>query len=116
MSLCSWYLIHALLLRNVISIILVSTLLTVQSLVDVVSIVRQWKTQLCPSVDPAVCFIISGVLMLMHLHSIDVINVESIEFLGRLRGQKELLRLFVEQFASIWHLPRFLTGNERAIM
>ena len=78
-----------------------------------VSIVKQWKTQLCPSVDPAICFIISGVLMLMHLHSIDIFNKDSSEFLARLRGQKELLRLFVEQFASIWHLPRFLTGNER---
>ena len=86
-------------------------MLTLYSSEDIVLIVRQWKAQLCPSVDPAICFIISSVLILLHLHSIDIINTESAPFLARLRGQKELLRLFMEQFASIWHLPRFLTGS-----
>jgi len=82
-----------------------------ESCEDVVSIVKQWKAQLCSSVDPAICFIITGVLMVLHLHSIDAVNSDSVEFLARLRGHKDLLRLFVEQFASIWHLPRFLIGK-----
>jgi hypothetical protein len=32
-------------------------------------VVRQWETQLCLSVDPAICCIISGVLTLLHLRS-----------------------------------------------
>ncbi|KAG4429947.1 hypothetical protein IFR05_014570 [Cadophora sp. M221] len=82
---------------------------SLECLEDVVLIVRHWKAELCPSVDPAICFIISAVLMLIHLHSIDIANAESPTFLVRLCGQKELLRLFIEQFALIWHLPRFLT-------
>ncbi|KAL2065504.1 hypothetical protein VTL71DRAFT_3174 [Oculimacula yallundae] len=75
---------------------------------DVVLIAKQWKARLCPSVDPAVCIIIVSVLMFLHLHSIDIMNTESVAFLARVHGQKEILRLLLEQFASIWHLPRFL--------
>jgi hypothetical protein len=77
---------------------------------EIVSVVKQWKAQLCLSVDPAICFIISGTLMALHLHYMDIVNSESFELLSRVRRQMELLQLFLGQFASIWHLPKFLIG------
>ncbi len=77
---------------------------------EVVAVVRQWKAQFCVSVDPAICAIVSGVLMLLHLHCKDGANTDT-ELQARLRTQKDLLVLFLEQFASIWHLPHFLIGE-----
>ncbi len=77
---------------------------------EVVAVVRQWKTQFCISVDPAICSIVSGVLMLLHLHCKDSANTDT-ELQARLRTQKDLLVLFLEQFASIWQLPHFLIGE-----
>ncbi|KAH8589012.1 hypothetical protein B0O99DRAFT_524008, partial [Bisporella sp. PMI_857] len=77
---------------------------------EVVSVVRQWKTQNCLSVDPAICFIISGVLITLHLLSKDGTIVNP-ELQSRLLTQKHLLCLFLEQFASIWQLPRFLLAS-----
>ena len=77
---------------------------------DIISVVKQWDAQLCPSVDPAICFIILGTFMIVHLHSRDAANSGS-ELLDRLTMRKSLLVLFLEQFASIWHLPRFLISK-----
>jgi hypothetical protein len=80
---------------------------TIEYCEEVVVVVGQWKAQHCLSVDPAICFIISSVVILLHLHSRDRTNLNS-ELQSRLQTQKDLLKLFLEQFASIWHLPRFL--------
>lgn len=77
---------------------------------EVVAVIRQWKAQLCVSVDPAICSIVSGALMLLHLHCKDGAN-SGPELQARLLTQKDLLVLFLEQFASIWQLPRFLIGK-----
>ena len=77
---------------------------------DIVSVVKHWDAQLCPSVDPAVCFIILAAFMILHLHSKDGANSDS-ELLDRLTTNKDLLLLFLELFASIWHLPRFLISK-----
>ncbi|KAH7409620.1 putative fungal-specific transcription factor [Cadophora sp. MPI-SDFR-AT-0126] len=74
---------------------------------DMVLVVREWDAQQCLSVDPAICFIISQALMIIHLHAQDVANLEP-ELQARLQSHKDLLLLFLEQFATIWNLPRFL--------
>ncbi len=80
---------------------------------DIVLVVREWNAQQSLSVDPAVCFIISGALMIIHLHSQDVENFAP-ELQARLQTYKDLLLLFLEQFATIWHLPRFLISKRSA--
>lgn len=77
---------------------------------DIVSVVKQWKAQACLSVDPTICFIISAVLMLLHLHSRTARSTEE-ELQARIRAHKNILLLFLEQFASIWQLPRFMLGK-----
>ena len=75
---------------------------------DITSVVRQWDGQFFPSVDPAVCFIIVTVLMLLHLHCcLD----PSPDLQIRLLTYKDVLLLFLEQFASVWSLPRFLISK-----
>jgi len=78
---------------------------------DIVLVVREWNPQQCLSVDPAVCFIISEALIMIHLHSQDLGNSEP-ELQTRLQTHKDLLLLFLEQFATIWHLPRFLISKQ----
>ena len=78
---------------------------------DIVLVVREWNAPQCLSVDPAVCLIISEALMIIHLHSQDVANSEP-ELQARLRSHKDLLLLFLEQFAAIWHLPCFLISKQ----
>jgi hypothetical protein len=78
---------------------------------DIVLVVREWNPQQCLSVDPAVCFVISEALMIIHLHSQDLGNSEP-ELQIRLQSHKDLLLLFLEQFATIWHLPRFLISKQ----
>ena len=80
---------------------------TVEYCENIVSVVKQWNAQLCPSVDPAICFGIRAAFMILHLHGKDAANSES-ELLNRFITYKDLLLLFLEQFAPIWHLPRFL--------
>ena len=80
---------------------------------DIVLVVREWNAQQCLSVDPAVCLIVSEALMIIYLHSQDVANSEP-ELQARLQSHKDLLLLFLEQFATIWHLPRFLISKQFA--
>lgn len=80
---------------------------------DIVLVVREWNAQQCLSVDPAVCLIISETLTIIHLQSQDVANSER-ELQARLRTHKDLLLLFLEQFAAIWYLPRFLISKQFA--
>ncbi len=75
---------------------------------DITSIVQQWDSQYFPSVDPAVCFIISGTLIILHLHCC----LDSSPGLQmKLLTYKDVLLLFLEQFASVWSLPRFLISK-----
>jgi hypothetical protein len=77
---------------------------------DIVSVVRHWNAQFCSSVDPAICLIISSALTLIHLNIMDEANT-STELKTRLERHRDLLLLFLEQFASIWYLPRFLISE-----
>lgn len=77
---------------------------------DIVAVVRQWDSRYCLTVDPAICFIIFSVLVLLHLHSI---HDQSTQFgiLERLESEKSLLLLFLNQFARTWALPKSLKGK-----
>src|ERR1700722_10776168 len=78
---------------------------------DIVAIVRQWDGQFCSTVDPAVCFIILGALLLLHLHGISGSNSQP-ELQARLATYKDMLLLFLHQFASTWNLVRFLISKK----
>lgn len=78
---------------------------------DIVSVVRKWDSQFCSTVDPALCFIILGALMLLHLHTINS-SSDQPELQARLTTSKDVLLLFLEQFASTWQLPRALIGRK----
>lgn len=84
---------------------------TLEGCEDIVLVIREWNPQQCLSVDPAVCLIASEALMILHLHSQDMANSEP-ELQTRLRTHKDLLLLFLEQFATIWDLPRFLISKQ----
>ena len=77
---------------------------------DIASVVREWDPQFCSSVDPAICFIVVSILIIVHLHTKVQSNSDP-ELQSRLSGYRDLLLLFMEQFASIWRLPRFLISK-----
>lgn len=81
---------------------------------DIVAIVRQWDSRYCSTVDPAICFIVFSVLVLLHLHCICDENAQ-FEILERLETEKTLLLLFLDQFGRTWALPRSLKGKNRPI-
>lgn len=79
---------------------------------DITSIVKQWDGQYCPSVDPAICLIIFGALMLLHLHCC-LDSTPDLQM--RLAVYRDMLLLFVEQFASVWSLPKFLISKSSGL-
>ncbi|KAJ9612108.1 hypothetical protein H2200_003705 [Cladophialophora chaetospira] len=76
---------------------------------DIVGVVKQWNPEICSSVDPAVCFIVSSTMIVLHLHGKEAENPE-LDFRSKLTSYEDLLRLFMEQFALLWNLPRFLVS------
>ncbi|KAH7118210.1 putative fungal-specific transcription factor [Dactylonectria estremocensis] len=77
---------------------------------DIVDVVKQWGSQHSTSVDPAVCFIIYTALVILHLHYTTLASSKP-ERQATLGTQKYILRLFLEQFAFSWNLPRFLISK-----
>lgn len=80
-----------------------------ESCEDVVTVVKQWDGQYFTATDPAICFIILFALTLVHLHSCS--KDAKLEFKVRMETYKDVLVLFLEQFASAWSLPRFLISK-----
>ncbi|KAB5511189.1 hypothetical protein GE09DRAFT_1160056 [Coniochaeta sp. 2T2.1] len=74
---------------------------------DIVAVVKQWDNQHSPSVDPAVCFIIHTALVILHLHSKSMSSSRQ-GYSAAVKTQENILRLFLEQFATFWYLPRLL--------
>ncbi|KAL1617884.1 hypothetical protein SLS56_010806 [Neofusicoccum ribis] len=78
---------------------------------DVVAVVHQWDTQFCTAVDPAVCFILAGALMMLHLHQHCRPNKENGEWMQtnkHLAMAKDVLMLLLRHFADSWDLPHLL--------
>ncbi|CAI7607757.1 unnamed protein product [Penicillium manginii] len=70
-------------------------------------VIQYWDSQSSLTVDPAICFIASSLLVMLHLHSKSSANSNAV-LLAQLKRRKEVVRLFLENYASYWRLPRFL--------
>ncbi|KAL1984906.1 hypothetical protein VTN96DRAFT_8565 [Rasamsonia emersonii] len=73
---------------------------------DVVSVVREWDGSFSSRTDPAVCLIVFTALIVLYLHQECQVPVPNIH--ERVAKHNEALELFLDQFASLWHLPAFL--------
>ncbi|PYI09365.1 hypothetical protein BO78DRAFT_308365 [Aspergillus sclerotiicarbonarius CBS 121057] len=75
---------------------------------DIASVVEQWDSSFCLKVDPAICFTTFTALVFLELHRKSAVtslfNIES-----QIDHEKTVLLLQLEQFASVWTLPRLLT-------
>ncbi|PCG88251.1 Transcription factor [Penicillium occitanis (nom. inval.)] len=73
-------------------------------------VIQQWDTQSSLTVDPAVCFIAASLLIMLHLHSLSSAGSTAILH-AQLTRRKEVLRLFLQNYALYWRLPQFLLGK-----
>ncbi|KAE8378184.1 hypothetical protein BDV26DRAFT_197895 [Aspergillus bertholletiae] len=76
---------------------------------DIVSTTKQWDAQFCSSVDPAICFVIYAVLVIIYLHRICELTEPDLH--PRLETYKNMLVLFLQQFGSSWKLPQTLISS-----
>ncbi|RYP22860.1 hypothetical protein DL765_001456 [Monosporascus sp. GIB2] len=83
---------------------------TLEASQDVVRVVEQWDNQFSAHVDPAICFIVFFALAILNLHRRSSID-ESPELANTISQSERILMLFLEQFSSLWTLPRFLAGK-----
>ncbi|KAK5994737.1 hypothetical protein PT974_03120 [Cladobotryum mycophilum] len=73
------------------------------------TIIQQWDTRYILVVDPAVCFIMLPLLVLLHLHSL-YDGVSNLQLHDQLSRRKDVVRLIIEGYAKYWTLSRFLLG------
>lgn len=85
---------------------------------DIASTAAEWDSSYSLTVDPTVCFVIFASLIFLDIHkkssAFSMSDVQSIE------SDQVTLRLYLEQFARIWTLPRMLSSkylsiNERVL-
>ncbi|KAF2765489.1 hypothetical protein EJ03DRAFT_279916, partial [Teratosphaeria nubilosa] len=74
---------------------------------DVVATVKVWETDMLSTADPAVCFIISATLSLLHLYGKCEPDLSE-DDRHTLARHENILKLFLQQFAAHWYLPRFV--------
>ena len=85
---------------------------TLGVLEDIVAVARAWDPRYAPMGDPAVCYIVLLALVLLRMDW----KLEA-EWPGSKTGEdlsdatNHLLRLFLEQFAHYWRLPKILLGT-----
>ncbi|KAH4801191.1 hypothetical protein HBI24_215600 [Parastagonospora nodorum] len=74
---------------------------------NIACIAEQWDSSFCVKVDPAISFVVFTTLVFLDIHGKSITTPD-----GTLRVQiehdKTVLRLMLEQFATIWTLPRLL--------
>ncbi|KAI0161531.1 hypothetical protein GGR57DRAFT_361147 [Xylariaceae sp. FL1272] len=80
---------------------------SVEPIQNIISVVEHWDNQFTPRIDPAICFIVFSALSVLELHRRSVTNIIDPVLTSLTHGQN-LLLLFLEQFASMWAMPRFL--------
>ncbi|GIK07249.1 hypothetical protein Aspvir_002907 [Aspergillus viridinutans] len=78
---------------------------------DIVDIIREWDSRYCSTVDPAICLIVFCTLILLYLHEMHEAMPGVPALSERLQAEKNILLLFLEQFARIWALPRSLKAS-----
>ncbi len=81
----------------------------------VVAVIQQWDIQSMPAIDPAVCFITLAVLVMLHLHSLSS-GVARPQLREQLARRKDIIRLFLRNYATCWALPRFLLGIKTSLL
>ncbi|KAI0909085.1 hypothetical protein F4823DRAFT_596111 [Ustulina deusta] len=74
---------------------------------NIISVVEQWDNQNCPRIDPAICFIVYSALCFLEIHRWSTSNPTA-PLITTLDQGQNLLLLFLEQFSSLWAVPRFL--------
>ncbi|KAI1084697.1 hypothetical protein F5B20DRAFT_522871 [Whalleya microplaca] len=81
---------------------------------DIALVIEQWNNQFSPRVDPAICLIVFAALWISNLHRRCITDATS-PLLASLRQNENILLLFLEQFSSIWALPKLLIKYYRKI-
>ncbi|KAI0453155.1 hypothetical protein F5B21DRAFT_304422 [Xylaria acuta] len=81
---------------------------------NIVSVVEQWDNQHSPRIDPAICFIVFSALCILELHLRGTADPAAL-FISNINRGQHLLMLFLEQFSSMWTVPRFLLHQFRKI-
>ncbi|PWY69604.1 hypothetical protein BO94DRAFT_560715 [Aspergillus sclerotioniger CBS 115572] len=78
-----------------------------QTCQDIALVAEQWDSSFCLKVDPAICLTTLTALVFLELHrksaTTNVFNIDS-----EIDHEKTVLYLQLEQFASVWTLPRLL--------
>lgn len=75
---------------------------------NIVAVIREWDSWYCSTVDPAICLIVFSTLILLYLHELHEAISGMPALSERLQAEKNILLLFLEQFAQIWALPKSL--------
>ncbi|KAK9576653.1 hypothetical protein V6Z92_009915 [Aspergillus fumigatus] len=75
---------------------------------NIVAVIREWDSRYCSTVDPAICLIVFSTLILLYLHELHEAISGMPALSERLQAEKNILLLFLEQFAQIWALPKSL--------
>ncbi|KAI0203036.1 hypothetical protein F4808DRAFT_418845 [Astrocystis sublimbata] len=91
-----------------------SWLETLEPCQNIVTVVEQWDNQHSPRIDPAICVIVSSALCFLELHRRSSSDPSDPLASSISRGQ-HLLLLFLEQFSTMWALPRFLIHQFKEI-
>lgn len=78
---------------------------------NIVAVIREWDSRYCSTVDPAICLIVFSTLILLYLHELHEAISGMPALSERLQAEKNILLLFLEQFAQIWALPKSLKGG-----
>jgi hypothetical protein len=75
---------------------------------DIASTAAEWDSSFCLIVDPAVCYVVFAALIFLDIHrkssAFSVSENQSIE------SDQTILRLYLEQFARLWTMPRLLSS------
>ncbi|KAI0542097.1 hypothetical protein GGR58DRAFT_497452 [Xylaria digitata] len=74
---------------------------------NIVSVVEHWDNQHSPRIDPAICLIAFTALCFLELHRWSTADPTA-SLIASLSHGQHLLLLFLEQFSSMWAVPRCL--------
>ncbi|KAH9896315.1 hypothetical protein F4778DRAFT_745926 [Xylariomycetidae sp. FL2044] len=77
---------------------------------DIVSVAEHWNNHYSARVDPAICLIIFSALWILNLHRRCIANASEPLRACLIQGENTLL-LFLEQFSSMWALPKLLIAR-----
>ncbi|KAH8900556.1 hypothetical protein GQ53DRAFT_862936 [Thozetella sp. PMI_491] len=73
---------------------------------QMVAIIQQWDIRCMPAVDPSIYFVTLSLLILLHLHSLSI-AVPQPALYEQLTRRKDIVRLFLRNYAMNWSLPRY---------